>query len=127
MNNITTYNDLMQEKQRLSLLLEERKILVKTEFEEIKLKLKPLTNIVEVVEKMSSKDTSNPLLNAGISMGVNFLLKNVLLRNAGWITRLILPVLAKNYLSHEVEEKNNIFSKIGKFVKRTFSKQHQPA
>jgi len=127
MNNITTYNDLVQEKQRLSLLLEERKILVKTEFEEIKLKLKPLTNIVEVVEKMSSKDTSNPLLNAGISMGVNFLLKNVLLRNAGWITKLILPVLAKNYLSHEVEEKNNIFSKIGKFVKRTFSKQHQPA
>jgi hypothetical protein len=127
MNNITTYNDLLQEKQRLSLLLEERKILVKTEFEEIKLKLKPLSNIVEVVEKMSSKDTSNPLLNAGISMGVNFLLKNVLLRNAGWITRLILPVLAKNYLSHEVEEKNNIFLKIGKFFKRTFSKQHQPA
>ena len=127
MNNITTYNDLVQEKQRLSLLLEERKILVKTEFEEIKLKLKPLTHIVEVVEKMSSKDTSNPFINAGISMGVNFLLKNVLLRNAGWITRLVLPVLAKNYLTHEVEEKNNIFSKIGKFVKRTFSKQHQPA
>ena len=127
MNNITTYNDLVQERQRLSLLLEERKILVKTEFEEIKIKLKPLTNIVEVVEKMSSKDTSNPLLNAGISMGVNFLLKNVLLRNAGWITRLVLPVLAKNYLSHEVEEKNNVFSKIGKFFKRTFLKPHQPA
>ena len=127
MNNITTYNDLVQEKQRLSLLLEERKILVKTEFEEIKLKLKPLTNIVEVVEKMSTKDTSNPLVNAGIGMGVNFLLKNVLLRNAGWITRLILPVLAKNYLSHEVEEKNNVFSKIGKFFKRTFLKPHQPA
>jgi hypothetical protein len=127
MNNITTYNDLVQERQRLSLLLEERKILVKTEFEEIKIKLKPLTNIVEVVEKMSSKDTSNPLVNAGISMGVNFLLKNVLLRNAGWITRLVLPVLAKNYLSHEVEEKNNIFSKIGKFFKRTFLKPHQPA
>jgi hypothetical protein len=127
MNNITTYNDLVQERQRLSLLLEERKILVKTEFEEIKIKLKPLTNIVEVVEKMSSKDTSNPLVNAGISMGVNFLLKNVLLRNAGWITRLILPVLAKNYLSHEVEEKNNVFSKIGKFFKRTFLKPHQPA
>jgi hypothetical protein len=126
MNNITTYNELIQEKQRLSLVLEERKILVKTEFEEIKIKLKPLSNIAEIVEKISTKDTSNPLINAGISMGVNFLLKNVLLRNAGWVAKLILPVLTKNYLSHEVEEKNNIFSKIGKFLKRTF-KQHQPA
>ncbi len=126
MNNITTYNDLLQEKQRLTLLLAERKILVKTEFEEIKLKLKPITNIIDVVEKVTSKDTSNPLLNSAIGMGVNFLLKNVLLRNAGWITKLVLPVLAKNYLSHEVEETKNVFSKIGNFVKKKF-KQHQQA
>jgi len=126
MNNITTYNDLLQEKQRLTLLLAERKILVKTEFEEIKLKLKPITNIIDVVEKVTSKDTSNPLLNSAIGMGVNFLLKNVLLRNAGWVTKLVLPVLAKNYLSHEVDETKNFFSKIGNFVKKKF-KQHQQA
>ena len=126
MNNITTYNDLLQEKQRLTLLLAERKILVKTEFEEIKLKLKPITNIIDVVEKVTSKDTSNPLLNSAIGMGVNFLLKNVLLRNAGWVTKLVLPVLAKNYLSHEVDETKNFFSKIGGFIKRKF-KQHQQA
>jgi len=125
MNNITTYNDLLQEKQRLTLQLAEKKILVKAEFEEIKIKLKPITNIIDMVEKVTTKDSHNPLLNSAIGMGVNFLLKNVVLRNAGWVTKLVLPVLAKNYISHEVEEPNNIFSKIGKFLKKKL-KQHQP-
>ena len=121
MNNITTYKDLMLEKQRLNLLLAERKMLVKAEFEEIKLKLKPFTQIVEMVEKVTSKDISNPLANVGIDMGVNFLLQKVLLRNAGWVTKLLMPVIVKNYLSHEVAENGNIFSQIGKFLKKKFT------
>ncbi|MES2328882.1 MAG: hypothetical protein V4539_04715 [Bacteroidota bacterium] len=126
MNNITTYDELMQEKRRLKLMLEERKILVQTEFEEIKVKLKPLTHIVEMVEKVTTKDKSNPLLNIGIDMGVNLLLKNVLLRNAGFIVKLLVPLMAKNFLSHEAEETGNILSKVTRFVKKQF-KQHQPA
>jgi hypothetical protein len=124
-NQITTYEELLQEKKRLKLLLEERKILVQTEFEEIKVKLKPVTSIIETVEKMTTKDKSNPLLNMGIDVGVNLILKKLLLRNAGFIVKLLVPLLAKNYLSHEVEEPNNIFSKLGKFVRKTF--MHQPA
>jgi hypothetical protein len=125
MNNITTYDDLMQEKRRLKLLLEERKILVQTEFEEIKIKLKPVTHVIEMVEKLSTKDKSNPLLNMGIDVGVNLLLKKVLLRNAGFIVKLLVPLMAKNYLSHEGEETKTIFSQIGAFFKKKF-KQHQP-
>jgi hypothetical protein len=124
-NNITSYNDLLLEKQRLTLLLEERKILVKTEFEVIKTKMKPLRNIIELVGKVTSKDTANPIFNAGINMAVNFLLKNVLLRNAGWVAKIVLPLIAKNYLSHEMEQANDIFSKITRFIKRKI-KQHQP-
>lgn len=125
-NNITTYDDLLQEKKRLKLMLEERKILVQTEFEEIKVKLKPVTNIINTVEKMTSKDRSNPLLNAGIDIGVNLVIKKLLLRNAGFVAKLLIPMLAKNYLSHEVEEKDNLFTKIGGFFKKTF-KQYQQA
>ena len=126
MNNITTYQDLLQEKQRLTLLLAERNMLVKAEFVAIKTKLKPLTNIIDVVEKMSSKDTRNPLVNAGIDIGVNLLLKNVLLRNAGWIIKLLMPALVKNYLSHETSEVESVFAKIKGFFKKQF-KQHQQA
>jgi hypothetical protein len=58
-------------------------------------------------------------------MAVNFLLKNVLLRNAGWVAKIVLPIIAKNYLSHEMEGANDIFSKITRFIKRKI-KQHQP-
>lgn len=126
MNNITTYNDLVLEKKRLKLMLEERKILVQIEFEEVKIRLKPLTHIIEVVEKITSKDKRNPLFNIGVDLGVNLLLKNLFLRNAGFIVKLIVPLLAKNYLSHEVEETTNIFSKIGGFIKKRI-KQYQQA
>ncbi len=125
-SHIQSYSDLLEEKKRLKLLLEERKILVQAEFEVIKVKLKPVSTIIDTVEKMTTKDKSNPLINMGIDVGVNLLLKKLLLRNAGFIVKLIVPMLAKNYLSHEVEEKNNIFSKIGSFFKKQF-KSHSPA
>jgi hypothetical protein len=126
MNNINTYDDLLQEKRRLKLILEERKILVQAEFEEIKVKLKPVTHVIEMVEKLSKKDKSNPLFNIGVDMGVNLLLKNVLLRNAGFIVKLLVPLLTKNFLSHEGEEAKNIFTQISGFIKKQF-KRHQPA
>jgi hypothetical protein len=124
-SHITTYEELLQEKKHLKLLLEERKIKVQTEFEEIKVKLKPVGAIIETVQKMTTKDKSNPLINMGIDVGVNLVLKKLLLRNAGFIIKLLVPMLTKNYLSHEVEEDNNIFSKVGKFVRKTF--MHQQA
>jgi hypothetical protein len=124
MSNITNYHELLLEKQRLNLLLTERKILLKTEFEEVKEKLKPFSQIIGFVGKLTSKGSGNPLLNAGITIGVNLLLKKVLLRNAGWVIRLLMPAMVKNYLSHEAEETNNVFAKIGGFFKKRF-KQHQ--
>ena len=44
--HIQNYNDLLVEKQRLTLLLNERKIIVMTEFEEIKTSLKPVKSIL---------------------------------------------------------------------------------
>ena len=126
MNNITNYRELLIEKQRLTLLLEERKMLLQTAFEEVKEKLKPLTQIMNVVGKLSSKDTGNPLLNAGVSIGVNLLFKNVLLRNTGWIAKLILPAMVKNYLSHETEQTTGFFNKIKRFLNKQL-KQHLQA
>lgn len=118
MSNITSYQDLLIEKQRLTLLLYERKIELKTEFEQLKTKLQPLTNIIDFAEKVSTKDRKNPLINMGIDLGVNFLLKKVLLRNSGWIIKILMPLVVKNFLSHEVSEHPNWIQKIGHFIKK---------
>jgi hypothetical protein len=125
MNNIHSYNDLLLEKQRLSLLLNERKILLKTEFEEIKTSLKPIKGAIETIGKFTSRDFSNPLLTTGIDIGVNLLLKNVILRNAGWIVKLLMPAMVKNYLSHEIVEDGNVMAKVGNFIKRTIRQFQQ--
>lgn len=120
MNKINTYDELLAEKQRLKLLLSQREMELKTEFEGIKTKLKPLTGIIDFAEKITSKEKNNPLVNTGIEVGVNFLLRKVLLRNAGWIIKLLMPVLVRNYLTHEVKEDNGWMQKIGQFIKKQF-------
>ena len=121
MSNITTYAELMTEKQRLKLLLNEREIQLKTEFEDFKVKLKPLGSILEFTEKITTKDRHNPLVNMGIDVGVNFLLKKVLFRNAGWMIKLVTPFVVKNFLSHEVGDKATWIDKAARFVKNKIS------
>jgi hypothetical protein len=120
MSKISNYEELLLEKQRLKLLLSEREMALRTEFEEIKSKLKPLTTILDFTEKITTRDSSNPLINTGIDVGVNFLLRNVLLRNAGWIVKLLMPVFVRNYLSNEVKEHPAWLQKVMRFVRKQF-------
>lgn len=118
MSNISSYQDLLVERQRLKLLLYERKIELKAEFEVIKTKLKPLEQILDFAKRITTKDRHNPLIGAGLDAGVNFLLKKVLLRNTGFIIKLLAPIFVKNYLSHEVNEQSTWIQKVEHFIKR---------
>jgi hypothetical protein len=120
MNKISSYEELLQEKQRLKLLLSEREMALRTEFEEIKSKLKPLSTILDFTEKITTKDANNPLITTGIDVGVNFLLRKVLLRNAGWIMKFLMPIFVRNYLSHEVNEHPDWLKKVMGFVRKQF-------
>lgn len=124
MNSITTYDDLLAEKHRLKFLLSQYETEIKTEIEEIKVKLRPLGEVIDFAEKITTKDKSNPLLNKGIEVGINFLLRKVLLRNAGWIVKMIMPVLLRNFISHEVADNNNGWlQKVTSFFKKPFQKK----
>lgn len=121
MSNISSYQDLMTEKQRLTLLLNERKIELSAEFEEVKIKLKPLGGVLDFAEKITTTDRSNPLINMGIELGVNFLLKKVILRNAGWAIKIFTPLFVRNFLSHEVGEQATWVQKVERFIKKKIS------
>ncbi|SJZ97632.1 hypothetical protein [Sediminibacterium ginsengisoli] len=118
MTKISTYQDLLNEQARLESSLAVTKTEITKEIAEWKEKLKPVGNVLNTVGKMTNRDTSNPLANLGIDLGVNFLLKKVLLRNAGWITRLLGPLLVRNYLTHEVNKPKNIFGKAVDWIKK---------
>lgn len=118
MTKINSLADLKIEQKRLHL----RRLVLETEIindlEKLKEELEPL--------KSFTKSAGNVLLskNNGIlgnSLGsiANFITKNVLLKNSGFITRLIVPYLVKNSTSNLVE---NNKSKITDWVDILISK-----
>ncbi len=103
MRTINTLTELKEERLRLQM----RKVFLETEikndFNDIKEQLKPLQLISMGAGKLLKGNDST---FAGDSVGyiANTLVKNVLLKNAGFVTRLILPFLAKNVASNVVED-----------------------
>lgn len=97
---IESYNDLLEEKQKLELLLASQKIEIKQNWEGVKHSLTPVTNVFSFFGKMTSRKHLNPVIDFGIDMAGDVLLRKLLLSKADWVTRLILPIFIKNYSSN---------------------------
>jgi hypothetical protein len=119
---ITSYNDLLEEKERLKALLQAQKELIREDVSEIKEELRPVREAAGVIGKFISRDNSNPLLTMGTNTAVDLLVRKLILSRAGWFGKLIIPFLVKNYASHFVTDnigtiKDKLFS--------LFSKKHK--
>ena len=108
MIKINTYTTLLNEKQRLKLLLETHKIIIKEDAAMIRQTIKPATDALGVISKFTNRDRTNPLLNLGVDFGVDLLVRKLLLGRAGWIYKIIVPFIVKNFSS-------NIFAENKKF------------
>jgi hypothetical protein len=117
MNNIKTYDDLLGEELELKSSLAIQKHVIEKEFHELKEQLKPALNILSFISKLFIRDKSNSLLSAGISIAGDVLFKNVILAKSGWLTRLVLPFVIKNYSSYFLKKNgNSIAQKIGRKI-----------
>lgn len=116
---IKTYNDLCEERDRLKSLQAVQKQRVKESWEDLKNEFGPVKSAFGVIGKMTHRDNSNPLINAGINMATNLFITKFVLGRAGWLTKLAIPFVVKNYASHEFAEKGKkLFSKLGAFFSR---------
>lgn len=118
MMKINSLADLKTEQKRL---LQRKEVLeseIITGFEKFKEELAPLSSFTKGARNiLVSKD--NGILGNSLGSIANFITKNVLLKNSGFITRLIVPYLVKNSTSSLVE---NNKSKIVDWVGNVFSK-----
>lgn len=103
MRTINTLAELKEERLRLQM----RKVFLETEiknnFNEIKEDLKPIHLIAKGAKKLF-KGNDNTAVGDSVGYFTNNIVKNVLLKNAGFLSRLILPYLAKNVASNVVED-----------------------
>jgi hypothetical protein len=120
--SIRSYNELIAEKQRMELLLVAQKELVRYDLQELKAELKPAISAVALLGKVTTMDSSNPLISGIANTAIDLVVKKGLLGRAGWLTRLLVPVLLKNYSSHFITSHKDeltqklfsLFSKNGK-------------
>lgn len=121
MTKISTYDELLLEKKRLKLQLQAQKMELQTEIAVIKEKLRPVSTVIEFADKLLTKDKHNPLIDTGLALGVDLLLKKIVLRNAGWIIKIIMPLFVRNYLSHEIKDDAGWMQKITRFLQQKFA------
>ena len=121
MNKIKTYEDLLQEEQRLLAQLKATELLIRDDIAGVKEGLKPIGNVMKTIGKFTTRDRTGVLANFGLDFSVDLFVRKFLLARAGWFTKILIPYLIKNYSSHIISEQqraklmekiNNIFSKL---------------
>lgn len=127
---INTYQDLLDEKERLKSLLKAQKVIIHDDFREIKEELAPVRSVVSFAGKLVTRDTGgNIVLNMGANTIIDLVFKKLILGRAGWLTKTIVPFLLKNYSSHVISDnKDSIFKKFFSWIgkKNANGKMHEP-
>lgn len=106
---IATYQDLLDEKNRLEQLLAVQKQEISSNWVDMKQEFEPVRNVFSFFGKLTTRDKSNPLVNMGIDMAGDLLLRKIILAKTGWATRLVVPFLLKNYSSNVFADKGKAF------------------
>jgi hypothetical protein len=110
---IRTYEDLLEEKARLKLLLSAQKELVRQDINELKQDLVPVRRAISMVGKFATKDNRNNLLTTAADTIIDIVVRNMVLSKAGFLTKLIVPFFMKNFSSHVItDNKDKIISKL---------------
>jgi hypothetical protein len=98
MARITNLQELLAEKNRLQAELELQKAIIETDVQRIKSKFDPIRKVAAFFSGKDNSGSAPPVLKAGANLGIEMLgLK--LLKRAGWITRFVVPLVAKRISS----------------------------
>ena len=117
---IKTYDDLLQEEQRLQAQMDSYKGLIKEDIEGIKAGLNPVKRVAATVKNLFTRGDNGPLLNFGLNFGLDVFVRRFLLGRANWVTKVVVPYVIKNYASHLITEDQR--KAVGKTVSNFFAK-----
>ena len=112
-NQIHSYKELLEERERLTALLHAQRAELREDFNKLKEEFEPVKAAVAVIGKFTTKDKSNWLLTTAADTAIDLVVRKFILSRAGWLARIILPLFMKNLSSHLIaDNKDKIFSKI---------------
>lgn len=123
MQKVNTLAELKAEQKNLEVRRISLEREIKNDFEAIKAELAPLTSVKEGAKTLLiSKDNST--LSNSIGKVADFVTNKVILKNSGYLVRLIVPFLVKNMTTNIVENnKSSIVDWVGNFVSKLKQKR----
>jgi hypothetical protein len=103
--NIKTYEDLLQEEQRLTLQLSSYKELIKGDIAGVKDGLNPIRKAKDKVKSLFTRDDKNsPAMNFTLNFVLDYLIRKVIPNRTSVLTKTVIPFVLKNYVSHLITE-----------------------
>lgn len=118
--SIKSYEDLLQEEQRLLQSLRTQEVQIKEDMAGIRQGLHPVGKVFSFFQKMATRDHTGPLTNFGIDFSIDLLVRRLLLARAGWFTKIFVPFIVKNYSSHIINEEQR--AKLAQKIQNLFNK-----
>lgn len=103
MKKISNYRELVAERLRLEQELAVQKAEINGEVQEIKNRLKPVYGLLSFFNTDKKSSLKSTAMQVGANIGIDVLLRNTLLGKASWLTRLIVPFIAKKLSSKVIE------------------------
>ena len=117
---IRKYEDLLEEEQRLLQQIKLHEKLIREDIAGIKEDMKPVSDVLGVFNKMATRDHTGPIINFSLDFGIDLIVRRILLARAGWITKIVIPFIIKNYSSHIINEEKR--SRLTKKIQDIFKK-----
>lgn len=102
---ITSHKELMEEKARLKAKLSQHKSAMHSSFDGIKEEFNPISQFRQKAKNVWSADASNPLIAMGIRKITDLVLKKGILRNAGFLPKLLVPLVVRKVSTYFVSKK----------------------
>jgi len=129
MSKIKTYQDLLQEEQRLQQILKSQEVLIREDLVNMKENLEPIKKVYDQVHKIFTRDNRVPVFNVGLELGIDVILRRFLLARAGWFAKTFVPYIIKNYASHIIgeEKRKAIIKKIEEMFNKIRPKKDKQA
>jgi hypothetical protein len=97
--NISNYESFKAEKDRLHAVFNQQKELINLDLASLKEEIEPVAEILNVAKMLTRRDRSLGLLGKGMDVIIDLLVKKVIFRKAGWITRTLVAFVVKNVAS----------------------------
>lgn len=125
MNRINNILELRQERTRLRMKIEDLEKGMQEDVDGIRNYFRPAHMAMQAAGKMFHRDNSG-IAGVGINLAIDMLIRKVILRNAGWIYKLVVPMLLKNVTNNYVaSHAENIVELAKSFFKKWTGKNHQ--